>query len=87
MSVVRPLLGQRGRGGGAEAGVQFGHGAVSPLTVLLKRLWLHHLPAVAAHHQVEVVVAWVEAEDRHVCEHKQQLHQAAENTPHLWSAQ
>lgn len=52
--------------GGAEGGVQFAQGAVSPLTMLLKGLGLDHLATVATHHQVEVILARVVAEDRHV---------------------
>lgn len=37
-------------------GVELADGAVPPLAVLLKRLRLHHLATVAAHHQEKVVV-------------------------------
>lgn len=47
--------------------MQLGEGTVSALTVLLKRLRLHNLTTMAAHHQEEVIVAGVEAKDGHVC--------------------
>lgn len=61
-----PLLGLRCRGRRAESGVQLGQRAVSPLAVLFKRLWLHYLATMAAHHQVEVIVARIQAKDGHV---------------------
>lgn len=68
VAVVGSLLGLGSRGWGAQSGVQLAQGAVPPLAVLFERLRLHHLTTVAAHHQVEVVVARVQAEDGHVCE-------------------
>lgn len=47
--------------------MQLGEGAVPALTVLFKRLRLHDLTAMAAHHQEEVIVTGVEAKDGHVC--------------------
>lgn len=66
--MVGPLLGLGCRGGRAQSGVQLGHGAMSPLAVLFESLRLHHLATMAAHHQVEVIMARVEAKDGHVCE-------------------
>lgn len=63
-----PLLRLAAGRGRAQPGVEFGQGAVSSLAVLLEGLRLHHLSAVAAHHQVEVIVAGVQAEDGHVFE-------------------
>lgn len=57
------LEGRRGR---AQLAVELGQGPVSPLAVLLKGLRLHHLATVAANHQVEVIVARVQAKDGHV---------------------
>lgn len=68
--MVGPLLGLGCRGGRAQSGVQLGQGAVSPLAVLFKCLWLHYLATMAAHHQVEVIMARVEAKDGHICEEK-----------------
>lgn len=44
--------------------------AMVTLTMLLKCLWLHHLPTVAAHYQEEVIMCWAVAIYRHVCEDK-----------------
>lgn len=53
---------------GAHVCIELPHRAVPPLTVLLKRLRLHHLTAVATHHQVKVVVSRVVTEDWHICQ-------------------
>lgn len=66
--MVGPLLGLGSRSGRAQSGIQLGQRAMSPLAVLFKRLRLHYLTTVAAHHQVEVIVAGVKAKDGHVCE-------------------
>ncbi len=64
--MVGPLLGLGCRGGRAQPGVQLGQRAMSPFAVLFERLWLHYLATMAAHHQVEVIMARVEAKDGHV---------------------
>lgn len=64
--MVGSLLGRRCGGWGTQAGVELGQRPVSPLAVLLEGLRLHHLTTVAAHHQVEVIVTGVQAEDGHV---------------------
>lgn len=43
-----------------------------PLTVLLKGLRLHHLPTVAAHHQVDLIVRWAVAIYVHICRGEKQ---------------
>lgn len=57
--MVGPLLGLGRWGGRAQSGVELGHRAMPPLAVLFESLRLHHLAAVAADHQVEVIVARV----------------------------
>lgn len=64
--MVWPLLRLGCGGGRAQAGVQLGQRAMSPLAVLFKSLRLHYLATMAAHYQVEVIVAGVEAKDGHV---------------------
>lgn len=66
--MVGPLLGLGCRGGRAQPGVQLGQRAMSPFAVLFERLRLHYLSTMAAHHQVEVIMARVEAKDGHVWE-------------------
>lgn len=70
--MVGPLLGLWCRGGRAQSGVQLGQRAVSPLAVLFKCLRLHYLATMAAHHQVKVIMARVEAKDGHVWEERGQ---------------
>lgn len=70
--MVGPLLGLGRVGGGAYSSVQLGHRTVSALAVLLERLRLHYLSTVAAHHQVEVIMARVKPEDGHVWEERRQ---------------
>lgn len=60
------LLRLGGRGGRAQPSMELGQWSMPPLTVLLKGLWLHHLATMTAHHQEEVIVAWVQAKDGHV---------------------
>ena len=66
--MVGPLLGLGSRGGRAQSGIQLGQRAMSPLAVLFKSLRLHYLATMATHHQVEVIMARVEAKNGHVCE-------------------
>lgn len=64
--MVGSLLGLGCRSGRAQSGVELGQGPVPALAVLFKRLRLHHLTTVAAHHQVKVIMAGVEPKDGHV---------------------
>lgn len=66
VTVVGSLLGLGCRGGRAQSGVQLGQRAMSPLAMLFECLRLHYLSTMAAHNQVEVIVARVEAKDGHV---------------------
>lgn len=61
--MVGPLLWLGYRVGRAQSGIQLSQRAVSPLAVLFKSLWLHYLATMAAHHQIEVIMARVEAKD------------------------
>lgn len=64
------LLGLGCRGWRAQSGIQLGQRAVSPLAVLFECLRLYYLATMAAHDQVEVIMARVEAKDRHVYEER-----------------
>lgn len=64
--MVGSLLGLGCRGGRAQSGIQLGQGPVSALAVFFKRLWLHYLTTVAAHHQVKVIMAGIKPKDGHV---------------------
>ena len=66
--MVGPLLGLGCRGGRAQSSVQLGNRAMSPLAVLFESLRLHYLSTMAAHHQVEVVMARIKTKDGHVWE-------------------
>lgn len=57
----------RWRWGGAQVCIVLTQRAVSPLAMLLERLRLHHLTAVATHDQVEIIVSGKVTEDGHVC--------------------
>lgn len=66
VAVVGSRLGLGCRRRRAQSGVQLGQRAMSPLAVLFECLRLHYLATVAAHHQVEVIMAGVQAKDGHV---------------------
>lgn len=64
-----PLLGSVRRAVGWRT-IELAEEAMLSFTMLLKSLWLHDLPTVAAHHQEEVIMCWAVAIYRHVCEGK-----------------
>ncbi len=66
VSMTGPLL-LRWRWGGAEVCIELTQRAVSPLAMLLERLRLHHLTAVTANHQIEVIMPGIMTEDGHIC--------------------
>lgn len=66
VSVTRSLL-LRWRWGGAEVCIELTQRAMSPLAMLFECLRLHHLTAVATHHQEEVIVPRIMTEDGHIC--------------------
>lgn len=57
----------RWRWGGAKVCIELTQRAVSPFAMLFERLRLHHLTAVATHHQVEVIVPRIMTKDGHIC--------------------